>query len=49
MAQTKIMFCGCKHEHQDEHYGKQQRVHNESIDNKQQAWTCTVCGTKKKS
>jgi hypothetical protein len=44
-----IKKCTCKHEYQDEKYGKGLRVHNEcvSIRTNGKAWSCTVCGTKK--
>lgn len=44
-----IKKCKCKHEYQDNEYGKGLRVHNESKSRVQgrKAWTCTVCGTKK--
>lgn len=39
---TKIMRCTCKHEFQDEVYGKGMRLFNEGIKH----YTCTVCGRK---
>lgn len=45
-ADKVILKCKCKHDFQDERYGKQQRVHNKA--NKasgtdQHAYRCTVC------
>jgi hypothetical protein len=45
-----IKDCNCKHKYQDDVYGKNKRVHNQSrsrIGKEKPAWTCTVCGTKK--
>jgi hypothetical protein len=43
----KILPCSCKHDAQDQMYGKGQRVHNPcGAKNKGQV-RCTVCGTKK--
>jgi len=42
----KIKFCSCKHEFQDERYGKKQRVHNYArtgYGSKQPGYRCTVC------
>ena len=39
-----IKGCSCKHDYQDQVYGKGQRVHNEG----KALITCSVCGTKKK-
>ena len=40
---VKIMLCACKHDYQDEKYGKNQRVHNPT----KKGHRCTVCGTSK--
>jgi hypothetical protein len=40
---TKITFCGCINEMQDEIYGDHKRVHNKGL----KSWNCTGCGTKK--
>jgi hypothetical protein len=39
----KIVKCTCKHEFQDETYGKGMRVYNPAGD-KQSGGRCTVCG-----
>jgi hypothetical protein len=41
MAGTKVKACKCKHEVQDEIYGKGQRLHNLNPDGK--IAYCTVC------
>lgn len=42
---TKVMPCTCKHEFQDEKYGKNMRVFNERMSGgKSNGWRCTVCG-----
>ncbi len=38
-----IIFCTCKHDFQDRHYGTQMRAHNYS----DKGWLCTVCGNVK--
>jgi len=38
---TKIIFCTCKHDYQDEKYGEQKRIHN--FVEKISGWRCTVC------
>lgn len=40
---TKVVPCNCKHEQQDELYGKGRRLANYSA--KQGEYRCTVCGT----
>lgn len=40
---TKIGFCTCKHDYQDEKYGKGKRVLNFKI-KPNEGWRCTVCG-----
>jgi hypothetical protein len=44
---TTIRECGCKHEYQDEKYGKGKRVHNKCRPKQGEAWRCTVCGATK--
>jgi hypothetical protein len=44
--EMKIMFCGCKHEYQDEKYGSNKRVHNRVTKDEKpncRRWRCTVC------
>lgn len=36
-----ILHCTCKHEWQDQRYGRGLRVHNQK---KNLDWRCTVCG-----
>lgn len=40
-----ILKCKCKHEYQDQRYGKEQRVHNPLKKEKMQSqkWRCSVC------
>ena len=38
---TKIFSCKCKHEAQDELYGKNMRLHNKTTSQ----YRCTVCAT----
>ena len=40
MADCKIMKCSCKHEFQDEKYGKGHRLFNPAG----KGYRCTVCG-----
>lgn len=40
---TMIIKCDCKSEYQDEKYGKQNRVHNESQAKDKKKARCTVC------
>ena len=45
-----ILKCKCKNEYQDEKHGKQNRVFNEMLREKQsnpQEYRCTVCGNVK--
>lgn len=42
-APPKIMACKCKHEYQDQKYGKGMRVQNPC---KEGRFRCTVCGNK---
>lgn len=45
--QTMIIVCDCKHDDQDQMYGKGRRVHNRSKDKTSGRWEnarCTVCG-----
>lgn len=45
-----IIPCNCKHEYQDETYGKGNRVHNFATKAGQGgagAWRCTVCSSMK--
>lgn len=47
-VRTKTMGCKCKHEYQDEKYGKGVRVHNMALKkNGDPKWRCTVCGAEK--
>jgi len=40
-----IKTCDCRHEYQDEKYGKGKRVFNKGIGSKDQPiYRCTVCG-----
>jgi hypothetical protein len=39
---TVIKSCDCKHEYQDQKYGKNNRVHNTTEDGRNAR--CTVCG-----
>lgn len=43
---TKAIRCNCKHEFQDQKYGKDMRVHNKTGQAKSDGvkWRCTVCG-----
>ena len=41
---TKIMQCTCKHEFQDEKYGKNRRVFNKTEKTPGEVWRCTICG-----
>ena len=43
---TEIRKCTCKHEYQDERYGKGMRLYNKI--GKDKGWRCTVCGNVKK-
>ena len=47
MADCKIMKCSCKHEFQDEKYGKGNRIFNPAGKGSDQGkgYRCTVCGT----
>lgn len=41
---TKIIKCNCKHDYQDEKYGKGNRVHNSTArSNDHKEYRCTVC------
>jgi len=45
---TKILPCGCKHDFQDDRYGKAQRVHNPyKAGIGKVGYRCTVCGRQK--
>jgi hypothetical protein len=48
-GQTKVLGCNCKHEFQDQRYGKGMRLHNQK--NSKTAgvneWRCTVCKSEK--
>jgi hypothetical protein len=39
--ETRIMFCACESEFQDEKYGPHKRLHNSA---KEKKFRCTVCG-----
>lgn len=42
---TKEMQCTCKHDFQDQKYGKGIRLFNERMaGTKTNGWRCTVCG-----
>lgn len=41
MASPRILRCTCKHEWQDEKYGKGLRLHNAKKEDKK--YVCTVC------
>lgn len=45
---TIVTKCSCKHDFQDENYGKQMRLYNLMGDKKDDHGKCTVCGTIKK-
>jgi hypothetical protein len=45
MSKTKIAKCSCKHDFQDERYGKGNRVFNYC--SKNDKWRCTVCKKEK--
>lgn len=40
----RIIECVCKHEFQDERYGRGMRVHNPCKQENSTAFRCTVCG-----
>ena len=44
-----IKYCDCKHEFQDKIYGKNKRVHNQTVSSKggPAGYRCTVCGKTK--
>ncbi len=45
MSKTRIMPCSCAHVDQDERYGRQMRLHNETLKKPSSGgWCCTVCG-----
>lgn len=48
MADCKVMKCSCKHEFQDNKYGKGMRVFNPAGKGSDQgsSYICTVCGNK---
>ncbi len=43
---TRILFCSCKHEYQDQRYGAGKRVHNQTPKKPDNlgGWACSVCG-----
>lgn len=43
----RIFPCTCKHQFQDERYGKGLRVHNYGI--KDKVYRCTVCGNERRA
>ena len=46
---TKIIKCTCKHDYQDEKYGKGNRVHNSTSKTETlKEYRCTVCGNTNK-
>ena len=40
---TRVMPCSCKHEQQDELYGKGRRVFNKTEKTPGEVWRCSVC------
>lgn len=44
---ARILRCNCKHEYQDEKYGKERRLHNKAGKDSI-SWKCTICGSVKK-
>jgi hypothetical protein len=44
MAETKVMSCNCKHEFQDNQYGKNMRVFNPIGKTQNDGYRCTICG-----
>jgi len=47
---TEVKDCNCKHEYQDEKYGKGKRVFNRMLRKKGEGayfWRCTVCSKEK--
>lgn len=42
-----IKKCTCKHEFQDEKYGKGYRVHNKTANKETSTYRCTVCKTER--
>lgn len=44
-----ILYCTCKHDHQDRLYGPGKRVHNPMAKSKvvEQSYRCTVCSREK--
>lgn len=42
-SRTAILTCTCEHKYQDEKYGKNKRLHNET----DKGYRCTVCGNAK--
>lgn len=47
--ETRILKCTCKHEFQDERYGKGKRVHNKKkpVAAGISEWECTVCSKRR--
>lgn len=43
---TKVATCSCKHEFQDQEYGKQKRLHNVKSKTPTKG-VCTVCKSEK--
>lgn len=41
----KLIRCSCKHEYQDQKYGKGRRIANRTVKNDGKTFRCTVCGT----
>lgn len=51
---TAVLRCpsNCRHDYQDQRYGRGMRVHNLAALNKKEIeryWRCTVCGLPKRS
>jgi hypothetical protein len=42
-SRTAVLTCNCVHLYQDEKYGKNKRLHNET----EKGYRCTVCGNEK--
>lgn len=47
MSATKVLRCTCKHEFQDERYGRGKRLHNKLADKATYDWRCTVCANER--
>ena len=45
----KVISCSCKHEFQDQQYGKGMRLFNEMGKDQNSSYRCTVCGKEVRS